>query len=219
MGLKAFGLSLLKPYLPAERVLSLSYPDLVTTQDELEKVWGIRTFAERGFGKWHGVMHPLPETEEAFSKMGTKEFRCVDIVASRGVEEIWDLNEPQDFGEFDLVLDGGTTEHCANFWQATVNAAHAVKVGGVIFHTPPLTMLNHGFVCPQPTFYVDLYTQNGWSIEKLLISDGVRFCDAPRSGRFTVKAEQSLYVIARRLNPAKLKYPTQGKYLKNPTLS
>lgn len=218
MGLKAMGLAMLKPYLPAKRVLSLSYPDLVCSQDELQKVWGIRTFAERDYGKWHGLQHPLPETVEAFAKMGTEVFSCVDIVASRGVEDIVDLNEPHDLGEFDLVLDAGTTEHCPNFWQATANAANAVAVGGVIFHTPPLTMLNHGFVCPQPTFYFDLYTQNGWNLEQMIITDGVQMSECPRTGRFKVAPEQSIYVVARRLEPGRMKYPMQSKYLKNPAL-
>lgn len=218
MGLKALGLSVLKPYLPAKRVLSLSYPDLVCTQDELERVWGIRTFAERDFGKWHGLDHQLPETVEAFSRMGTEVFNCVDIVSSRGVEEVFDLNEPHNFGKFDLVIDAGTTEHCANFWQATVNAANSVDVGGAIFHSPPLTMLNHGFVCVQPTFYYDLYTQNGWQIDVMLITNGVQMCEAPRTNRFRVEPEQSLYVVARRLTDEPIKYPTQSKYLKNPAL-
>lgn len=218
MGLKAFGLAMLRPFLPAKRVLSLAYPDLVCSQDELHRVWGVRTFAERDYGKWHGVQFPLPETVEAFSKMGTEVFSCVDIVASRGVEDVVDLNVPQDFGEFDLVLDAGTTEHCANFWAATANAANAVAVGGVIFHTPPLNMLNHGFVCPQPTFYFDLYTQNGWKIEQMIICDGTKLTECPRTGRFTVPPEQSLYVAARRLEPGRIKYPTQSKYLKNPQL-
>lgn len=218
MGLKALGLALLRDYLPAKRVLSLSYPDLVCTQDELEKVWGIRTFAERDFGEWHGLDHQLPETVEAFAKMGTEVFSCVDIVASRGVEQVFDLNAPHDFGEFDLVLDAGTTEHCANVWQATLNAANAVAVGGVIFHSPPLTMLNHGFYCIQPTFYYDFYTQNGWTLEKMLITNGVMQCEAPRTNRFKVDPEQSLYVIARRMTPGPLKAPTQSKYLKNPAL-
>ena len=218
MGLKALGLAMLQPYLPAERVLSLSYPDLVCSQDELEAVWGIRTLAERDFGKWHGLDFPLPETVEAFSRKGTKEFRCVDIVASRGVEEVFDLNEPQDFGQYDLVIDAGTTEHCANFWQATANAANAVRIGGVILHTPPLTMLNHGFFCPQPSFYHDLYVQNGWHLKPMLITNGVMQCEAPAMGRFTVEPEMSLYVLAKKLHGAPLRYPTQSKYLKNPAL-
>lgn len=218
MGLRAFALYTLKPYLPAKRVLSLSYPDLVMSQDELEAITGFRTFCETDHGDWHGRDHKLPETVEAFRKLGTEEFRCVDIVASRGVEEVSDLNFPQEFGEYDLVLDPGTTEHCANFWQATVNAANAVKVGGVIFHTPPLSMLNHGFFCPQPTFYHDFYTQNGWEIEKLIATDGERYAEVPLTGRFKAPPEYSLYVIARRHSPANLVFPVQEKYRRHPTL-
>lgn len=218
MGLKAFGLHTLKPYLPAKRVLSLGYPDLVLSQDELHRVTGFRTLAETDNGKWHGLDHKLPETGEVLARLGTEALRCIDIVASRGVEEVFDLNQPQDFGQYDLVLDCGTTEHCANFWQATINAANAVREDGLIFHTPPLTMLNHGFVCPQPTFYHDLYTQNGWKIELLLATDGNQFCAVPMTDRFNAPAEFSLYVIARRLNPRPMTYPTQTKYLRNPLL-
>ncbi len=219
MGLRAFGLHTLLAYLPAKTVLSLSYPDLVMSQDELEAVAGFRTFCENDSGKWHGVAYKLPETVEAFRKLGTETLRCVDIVASRNVEEIFDLNVPQDFGQYDLVIDPGTTEHCANIWQATVNAANAVKEGGIIFHTPPLTMLNHGFFCPQPTFYHDLYTQNGWAIEKLIVTDGAgQYADVPYTGRFKAPAEWSTYCIARRLSPLPLTFPVQTKYLLNPQL-
>jgi hypothetical protein len=218
MGLKALALHVLKPYLPAKRVLSLSYPDLVMHQDELEAVCGFRTFCENDSGAWHGRTHKLPETIEAFRKLGTEEFRCVDIVASRNVEEIVDLNVPQELGEYDLVLDPGTTEHCANIWQATINAANAVKEGGLIFHTPPITMLNHGFWCPQPTFYHDFYTQNGWAIEKMLVTDGERAGEVPMTTRFTCPPDFVLYVLARRHSTTPLAYPTQTKYLLNPQL-
>ncbi len=218
MGLRAFALYTLKPYLPAKRVLSLSYPDLVMTQDELEAVAGFRTFCENDSGKWHGRDHKLPETVEAFTKLGTETLRCVDIVASRNVEEVVDLNYPVGLGSYDLVLDPGTTEHCANFWQATANAANAVKEGGIIFHTPPLTMLNHGFVCPQPTFYHDFYTQNGWKIEQMIATNGEQAAKIPMTGRFQAPEELSLYVVARRLHVATLVYPTQTKYLLHPAL-
>ncbi len=218
MGLRAFGLYTLIPYFPVRKVLSLSYPDLVMTQDELEKVAGFRTFCENDSGKWHGRDHKLPETVEAFRKLGVEELRCVDIVASRNVEEIFDLNFPCELGKYDLVLDPGTTEHCANFWQATVNAANAVKEGGIIFHTPPITMLNHGFFCPQPTFYHDFYTQNGWKIEKMIVTNGEQHADVPFTSRFTCPPEFSLYVVARRLSTSPLAYITQTKYLQNPAL-
>lgn len=219
MGIRPAALRLIVDHFPAKRVLSLSYPDLVMSQDELEDITGFRTTAEVDAGRWHGKSHPLPDTLEAMRRLGCEEFRCVDIVASRGVEEIADLNVPQDFGAYDMVLDCGTTEHCANIWQATVNAAHAVKVGGVILHTPPLSMVNHGFWCPQPTFYADLYGQNDWELLGVMLTDGKHTERLDNlTGRFQVPPELSLYVAARRTNDSPLKYPTQTKYLRNPSL-
>lgn len=220
MGIRPAALKMLARCFPVRSILSLSYPDLVMSQEDLEDIAGIRTRSEVDAGAWHpGISHRLPDTLEAFRLLGVEEFRCVDIVQSRGVEEVADLNEPQDFGAYDMVLDCGTTEHCANVWQATVNAAQAVKVGGVILHTPPITMVNHGFWCPQPTFYADLYRQNGWKLLGMVLSDGeqIKPIEQPFA-RMLVSQELSLYVMARRTNDAPLRYPMQTKYLRNPSL-
>lgn len=218
MGLRVSALKLLLPYLPAERVLSLSYPDMVMSQDELQEATGFRTERESDSGRWHGKDHPLPETAEAFRLLGTKEFRCVDIVRSRNVEEIVDLNHPADLGQYDLVLDPGTTEHCFNIGQAIINAANAVKVGGLILHTPPLTMLNHGFYCLMPTLFHDFYGQNGWEVLALQMTNGNESAPAPATKRFSAEPELSLYCLARRTIGGKLIYPTQYKYQVNPLL-
>jgi len=214
MGITPAVLRLLINHLPAESVLSLSYPDLNMTQDELEAIVGFRTDAVRHDGAaLHHAKEPLPDTEEAMARLGAKSFRCVDIVRIRGNEEICDLNYEQDMGSHDLVLDCGTTEHCANFWQATVNASHAVKVGGVILHTPPLTMFNHGFVCPQPTFYHDLYTQNGWELLGIYATDNNNYARIEAVHRIkTLAPNLVLIVIARRLTDARMRYPVQYKY-------
>lgn len=200
--------------MPAESVLSLSYPDLVMTQDEFESITGFRTEKTRqDVAALHHKADSAPDTEEAMRRLGVKSFRCVDIVRIRGNEEIRDLNTEQDMGKHDLVLDCGTTEHCANFWQATVNAANAVKVGGVVFHAPPLTMVNHGFVCPQPTFYQDLYEQNGWDVQGIYATDGERVSLVERVRRMHgLRSDLMLIVIARRLTEAPMKYPVQSKY-------
>lgn len=219
MGISALGLNYIKKYFPCESLLSLSYPDMVMSQEELKQTLGFNTTCETNYGSWHGRNHPLPDTEEVFLKMGVKSTRYVDIVASRGKEEIFDLNYPQCLGAYDIVLDCGTTEHCANIWQATLNAANAVKVGGVIFHTPPLTMLNHGFYCPQPTFYHDLYTQNNWQIEILVaISREGQPTPLQPTLRFNAGSNVSSYIIAKRLDGSCLKFPMQSKYLNNPGL-
>ena len=116
------------------------------------------------------------------------------------------------------MLDAGTTEHCANFWQATVNAANAVKPGGHVFHTVPLSMANHGFFCVQPTFYADTYGQAGWDVRVLMASDGYQCWKVNHTGRFECPPDLVLYVIAQRKGNEPLALPTQSKYLRNPSL-
>lgn len=218
MGIRPASLRMIAGVFPAARVLSLSYPDLVMSQAQLRDIVGFETEREVDAGRWHGLDHPLPDTAEVMRRMGVEEFRCVDIVASRGVEEVADLNLPHEFGRYDLVLDCGTTEHCANVWQATVNAAHAVRDGGFVFHNVPLSMLNHGFWCPQPTFYADLYGQNGWELLALQVSDGFDCWPIPPTRRFQCPPDMVLCVLARRKGERSLTYPMQTKYLKNPSL-
>ncbi len=218
MGLRANALALLLPHLPAKRVLSLSYPDLVMSQEQLEDMTGFRAEVVRS-GKWHQVPHDLPETLEVFRRLGTEEFRAVDIVASRGCEEIIDLNYPQDLGQWDLVIDPGTTEHCFNIGQALMNAANAVAPGGLILHTPPLSMMNHGFYCLMPTLFHDFYGQNEWECLTLKATNGTTLMDCPPIKRFHASPELSMLCLYRRTNGNALRFPTQTKYLLHPTLN
>ena len=143
---------------------------------------------------------------------------CIDIVASRGCERIFDLNYPQDMGLHDLVLDCGTVEHCFNIGQAIINAANAVEEGGVIFHTPPISMINHGFYNLSPTVLYDFYTQNGWGIEFMAGVQGKTLFPLDPIGRQSVPSECSMYMVARRTNMNPMVFPTQSKYLANPDL-
>lgn len=216
MGIKTSALAIISR-IKAKDVLSLSYPDLVMTVDECYKVTGIRATNINDSNKWHRKADPFPETIEVFSKLGMT-LTCVDIVASRDVETVVDLNYPQDLGQFDLVLDCGTTEHCFNIGQALMNAANAVKEGGYILHTPPLNMINHGFYCLQPTLFYDFYTQNGWDVEFIAGELNNEYFDIPAIQRVTAPSETSLIVLAKRLNNRPLIYPMQSKYLANPEL-
>lgn len=218
MGLKISGLQILQKVLPVESVLCLSYPDLVCTCEEIEKLFGYKPEKTTEFGAWHGKDFPLPDTSEFFEKAGVKKVSYIDVHASRGVEEIVDLNQPQELGEFDLVIDPGTTEHCFNVGFALMNAAHAVKPSGFIFHTPPVSMVNHGFWNFSPTAFWDLYSQNGWKVQGMWIQNGEDVLPCPATKRFSVKPESSLYCLAQRLNSEPLGWPTQSKYLANPDL-
>jgi SAM-dependent methyltransferase len=90
----------------------------------------------------------------------------VDIKAHMDVEVMADLNNPHALGEFDLVLDPGTCEHCANPGQALRTALEAVRVGGHIVQTVPLTMVNHGFWNYGPQLIPAIYAANGFALER-----------------------------------------------------
>jgi hypothetical protein len=185
------------------------------TGEAFAEIVGKEVSTSDKFSGWHGRKHPLPDVHEAFKAMGAERVRFVDVVASRDCEDIADLNFPQDFGQHDLVIDPGTTEHCANIWQATVNAANAVKVGGAVVHFVPLSMLNHGFWCPQPTFYADTYAE--WEVS-MYVTDGENIEPAPPYARFHVGPELSLLVVALRKTERPLTFPVQKKYQLNPAL-
>lgn len=216
MGIKTSALSVIAKLLPTD-VLSLSYPDIVCTQEEVEAITGFKPTQFNDSNKWHGKDYPLPETLHVFKGLGAM-LRCVDIVASREVEEVYDLNYPQDLGQYGLVLDCGTTEHCFNIGQALLNAANAVREGGYILHTPPVNMMNHGFYNLNPTLFHDFYTQNGWQLHILTGEVNNKWFEISPLKREVAPAESSLLVLAQRTNSNPLKYPMQAKYLHNPQL-
>lgn len=219
MGLKLHSLYALKLCLPVGEVLSLGYPDILVPQDKLESLFGVRVEKTTSFGGWHGVKFPLPESVEFFEKLGAR-LTCIDIYASRGCEQIVDLNYPVDVGQYDLVIDGGTIEHCFHIGQALLNSAGAVKPGGRILQGNPMNMMNHGFYNLSPTFLYDFYTQNGWEIEQFYAIDREdRVYEVPQVKRFAAPTETSIFCVAKRISDSPLKVPTQSKYLTNPNLS
>src|SRR5690606_26431799 len=138
MGLTLQALKTLKPHLKG-RILSLGYQDILATKEEIRKLFGIEVEKTTPHGKWHNVSHDLPETEEFFARLGC-EHVCIDIAKIRGSEVVCDLNYPHavQFSEglkalcprqYDLVIDGGTLEHCFNVGQAFLTVAETVKVG------------------------------------------------------------------------------------------
>lgn len=210
MALPLHALKQLKPYLKGE-VLSLGYPDLMATASQIEELFGYKPTKFTEAHKWHKTKEPLPETFELFEFLGVK-LTVVDFTKDRGMERIADLNHPQDLGEYDVVIDPGTIEHCFNIGQAFINAACAVKEGGLIMHLSPMTMLNHGFYNLNPTLYHDFYGQNGWDLREVKILTAT----SPRTsltGRFDMHIDHLLRVQAFRKPESTLRFPVQTKYL------
>lgn len=216
MGLNLAALLVMQRF-PATRILSLGYPDILATKEQIEDVFGVTPKTYVPNGAWHGLKYDLPETVEFFRMIGS-EITCVDIHASRGIETVVDLNYPHDLGAFDMVIDGGTIEHCFNISQAMMNAAHAVKHGGVIFHTTPMSMMNHGFYNVCSTLFHDFYEQNGWTVEFCQGISAKEFFPLEPVKRFIAPHECSIHFVARRTIMGEMRFPTQRKYINNPDL-
>jgi SAM-dependent methyltransferase len=213
MALPLHALLKLSPYLKNAQVLSLSYPDLLIPEKVLEQHFKIIPTMFTDKADYHKVPYKLPETRDVFKQLGAT-LHVTDVVAATGFEDIIDLNYEADIGQFDVVIDPGTVEHCFNVGQAFLNAAHAVKPGGIIYHISPMDMMNHGFYNFNPTLFHDFYTQNGWEIIELnVVSETPNHFSV--SARFFSKYEHNIICIARRKGFQRMKFPVQAKYLKS----
>ena len=94
---------------------------------------------------------------------------------------------------------------------------------GFIMQGNPFNMYNHGFYNLNPTWYCDFYLENGFEIHDLrVVSNGVinpKYHEVPPYKRFNNMPENSsIAMIARRKKIQPIKWPTQTKYKRNPTL-
>lgn len=219
----------LRPQLPASaRILCLGYPDLLVLKEDLihtgacaaDEQFPLAADAD-AIARWHGWNGPIFDTTAMFGRLGFLP-TFIDIHPSRGIEQVVDLNLdlPMEMqGMFDLVLDGGTLEHCFNIGQAFMNVAHAVRQGGFIIHSNPMSCFNHGFWNLSATTYHDFYVQNGFEVTDLLGMVGKvgqrEVATLPQTDRIALPPEVSSLVVVRKVREQPLGWPTQGKYLKN----
>jgi hypothetical protein len=211
--------------------LCLSYPDILVSKSNLEAMFSaklISTIPTRSdadkIWAWHnltGCREPIYDTIALLKAIGV-EPEVIDIVASRGMERIVDLNEPlpDDLdGRFDLVIDTGTCEHCFNVGQAFMNACQAIAVGGHLIHAAPLNRYNHGFWNFCPTVYPDFLLDNGFKIEVVTgmtsdLQSGFQPFEVKPFSNFAPPSKAVMFVVAERISVQKLKWPVQRKYRK-----
>lgn len=205
---------------PGAKILCLGYPDILLRG----KIHGIPEApdSERIAG-WHGWRGQVYDADAVFAAMDLRP-TYIDIVRSRGKERIEDLNFPLAtdlVGQFDIVLDPGTIEHCFNVGQAFQNCRAACKRGGVIIHENPLSMVNHGFWNINPGTYCDFYGEDqivfmaqvyGNVNEKRLAPIEKPFA------RFQPEPDASILVVVDKQEDLPEPFPVQRKYRSNPTL-
>lgn len=218
MGIDVHQLSLLCQ-LPRGKLLSLGYPDLTASQEELAGL-GVKTFQDVStpeLCRWHAWDGPIFNTDIVFRELGFAP-TYLDIGNKRGFERVVDLNFPlpDDLrGNFDTVFDGGTLEHCFNIGQAFRNVALALKPDGYAVHVNPINHMNHGFYCISPTLYHSFYREvaGHWACWGTAQDRGMGKIEEPH-GRGTLPKNASNIVVGR--YPVS-DWPTQYKYLENPS--
>jgi len=106
---------------------------------------------------------------EYFLSLGFKSVDSMDVSEYEQATIICNLNEeiPQNLRDkFDVIYDGGSTEHMFNVPKALENYNKMLKIGGLMMHALPSTgNMDHGFYMFSPTFFYDYYSQNRWCID------------------------------------------------------
>lgn len=101
-----------------------------------------------------------------FKLLGYNKIDSIDYYENENPTHIADLNQPIEnnlIDKYNLVYDGGTTEHCFNVFQVMANAIKLLKIGGSVIHQLPMSgYVNHGFYQFSPTFFFDFYEANGF---------------------------------------------------------
>lgn len=217
------------------RAISFGYPDIMVSEDALFELFGNDVSRQLRFRddseaiiKWHGassIADRIVESQHFFSLIGY-DLTIADIAKIRGDELLVDLNHPLDGAlkahPFDLVIDGGTAEHCFNIGQALKNMAELVRVGGCIVHLNPAAVYNHGFYNLNPTLYADFYGHNGFRIVYLKAVANAMLAptevEVPAYKRFPKLPQDALILCAAfRERAGDIGWPMQAKYRTNPT--
>lgn len=104
-----------------------------------------------------------------FSIWGLENIQVMDIDDYEGANHLFDLNKhecpPLLHSNFDLIVDGGSLEHCFNLSNALKSIGTMLRDNGVVFHSNPANlMLDHGFFQISPTLYSDYYQSAGFNL-------------------------------------------------------
>jgi hypothetical protein len=162
-----------------------------------------------------------------FRLLGFAEVESIDYFPNEEPTYTLDLNTevPECMWEqYDLVYDGGTSEHCFLAPQSLCNALRLVKVGGrVIHHLPLNNYVDHGFYQFSPILFFDLYEANGFSEMRMYLhlrgKKGDRYIEYdPLNGshlpRHLSRGGRALvfFTAIKTKSMEKVVYPIQGRY-------
>lgn len=163
-----------------KKVLTLGVLDCYFTYDELTGFLKQHAFAYRdldasqidlttGF-KW--AADPARHSRNVhqrtlFRCLGFAEanIHALDFSDYEKPELVHDMNLPIPgslHGAYDLIFDGGTTEHVFSPPMALRNLVAMTRLGGTVVHASPVDFLNHGYYNMSAELFDDFYAANGF---------------------------------------------------------
>ena len=154
------------------RVLTFGRNGVDASYQDLLKIFGAENGKYRALREEEIVSDPLTQFGESvhqdvfFKMLGYTQVHTVDYYDNEKPTFILDLNKkvPSSMeGQYDLVSDSGTMEHCLDVKEVLFNTIRLLRPGGyVCFCTPMSGAVNHGFYSFSPTLFWDFYGENGF---------------------------------------------------------
>lgn len=106
-----------------------------------------------------------------FRALGFQVVHSLDVSCYEGASILFDLNRgaallpPSLVGSYDLVLNGGTLEHCFDIANSLAAALTLVAADGLLVSISPMNnYVDHGFYQFSPTLFFDYANANRWSV-------------------------------------------------------
>lgn len=210
-----------------KRVIELGSQDIASGQEEiaylLEALFAFKV--EPG---------TLITAKVLYQAMGFEVYECID---ADGLYDalVFDLNkniqENYGFsGQFDLVTNHGTTEHCFNQFESWKNIHNLCALEGIMIHVLPAQgYVNHGFYNYNPSFFYNLAAANNYKLIAIYFStyksNDITVCSLPGLVPYSEqlmkslcsdagKADIGLYVVLQKMTDETFSMPYDGQYLK-----
>lgn len=163
------------------RVLMLGYPDILATEKTFSRLnlpvaWEsiLKRSDAAAVWKGHGRDfgdYPMCESKALIKALGASSM-ILDAIRWGEEDEIVDLNLPLSdtmksrLGQFDIIIDPGTVEHCFNVAQAFLSIVDLLAPSGFVYHQAAVAFPNHGFWSLSPTAFFDFYESRRFTLGK-----------------------------------------------------
>lgn len=178
-----------------------------------------------------GFYRNYPSGDELFRILGFTKVDSLDVNEYEGANLIADLNLPishVSLESYDLVYDGGTSEHVFNQLELLANVHKLLKIGGIVVHnTPANNFLDHGYVQPSPNFYLEYYAANGYELvqgfliettwdffrkRRIFKYDKLAYDYLSYGGHWNSRMLQNWFAFRKTKNSSSGNFPQQARY-------